>query len=90
MLPLTVALSQSNATTMAKHTQDRRGSPPAAADIKGAPGLDDLIPQGARRIKLAAMREQYSNVKTMDGRRAVVRNGYLPEREIVTAVGPVP
>ncbi len=26
----------------------------------------------------------------MDGRRAVVRNGYLPGREIVTAVGPVP
>ncbi|MEX3628974.1 MAG: IS256 family transposase, partial [Burkholderia sp.] len=77
MLPLTVTLSQSNATTMAKHTQDRRGSQPAAADIKGAPGLDDLIPQGARRIieqaieaELAAMREQYSNVKTMDGRRA--------------------
>lgn len=34
--------------------------------------------------------EQYSNVKTIHGRRAVVRNGYLPEREIVTAVGPVP
>jgi putative transposase len=36
------------------------------------------------------MLEQYSNVKTIDGRRAVVRNGCLPEREIVTAVGPVP
>ena len=63
----------------------------------GASALDDLIQQGARRIiqqaieaELAAMLEQYSNVKTMDGRRAVVRNGYLPEREIVTAVGPVP
>lgn len=29
-------------------------------------------------------------METIDGRRAVVRNGYLPEREIVTAVGPVP
>lgn len=36
------------------------------------------------------MLEHYSNVKTIDGRRAVVRNGYLPEREIVTAIGPVP
>ncbi len=36
------------------------------------------------------MLEQYSNVEVIDGRRVVVRNGYLPEREIVTAVGPVP
>ncbi|AJY38098.1 transposase, Mutator family protein (plasmid) [Burkholderia humptydooensis] len=39
---------------------------------------------------MAALLEQYSNVKTLDGRRAIVRNGYLPEREVVTAVGPVP
>nr|WP_257806728.1 IS256 family transposase [Burkholderia glumae] len=97
MLLLTVTLPQSNSTTMAKHTQDTSGSQTAEADIKGTPGLDDLIQQGARRIiqqaieaELAAMLEQYSNVKTIDGRRAVVRNGYLPEREIVTAVGPVP
>jgi transposase-like protein len=55
-----------------------------------------LIQQGARRIlqaievELAVMLQQYSNVKTIDGRRAVVRNGCLPEREIVTAVGPMP
>ena len=71
--------------------------PTAEADIKGAPGLNDLNQQGARRIiqqaieaELATMLKQYSNVKTIDGRWAVVRNGYLPEREIVTAVGPVP
>jgi hypothetical protein len=39
---------------------------------------------------LATLLEQYGNVKTLDGRRAVVRNGYLSEREIVTAIGPVP
>jgi putative transposase len=33
--------------------------------------------------------ERYDNVKTLDGRRAVIRNGYLPEREVVTAIGPV-
>ncbi|MDR8732346.1 hypothetical protein FEQ05_05140 [Burkholderia pseudomultivorans] len=82
---------------MAKHTQETSTSQTAETQIEGVPGLDDLIQQGARRIiqqaieaELAAMLEQYSNVKTMDGRRAVVRNGYLPEREIVTAVGPVP
>lgn len=35
------------------------------------------------------MLEQYANVKAIDGRRAVVRNGYLPAREIVTVAGPV-
>ncbi len=28
-------------------------------------------------------------MKTLSGRQAVVRNGYLPERDIVTAAGPV-
>ncbi|WP_408491793.1 IS256 family transposase [Paraburkholderia sediminicola] len=58
--------------------------------------LDELIQQGARQIiqqaveaELATMLEQYSNVKSIDGRRAVVRNGYLPEREVITAIGPV-
>lgn len=58
--------------------------------------LDELIQQGARQIieqaveaELATMLEQYSNVKSIDGRRAVVRNGYLPERKVVTAIGPV-
>jgi putative transposase len=59
--------------------------------------LDDLIQRGARQIiqqaieaELATLLEQYGNVKTLEGRRAVVRNGYLPERKVVTAIGPVP
>jgi transposase-like protein len=55
-----------------------------------------LIQQGARQIvqqaieaELAALLERYDNVKTLDGRRTVIRNGYLPEREVVTAIGPV-
>ncbi|WP_178391911.1 transposase, partial [Caballeronia sordidicola] len=59
-------------------------------------GLDDLIQQGARQIiqqaievELTTLLERYDNVKTLDGRRAVIRNGYLPEREVVTAIGPI-
>ncbi|SAL82885.1 transposase, mutator type [Caballeronia terrestris] len=59
-------------------------------------GLDDLIQQGARQIiqqaieaELATLLERFDNVRTLDGRRTVIRNGYLPEREIVTAIGPV-
>ncbi|OYV47760.1 MAG: IS256 family transposase, partial [Burkholderiales bacterium 21-58-4] len=60
-------------------------------------GLEDLIRRGARVViqqaveaELAQLLEQYENVKTLVGQRAVVRNGYLPEREVLTAVGPVP
>lgn len=59
-------------------------------------GLDDLIRRGARQVieqaieaELAQLLEQYENVKTLSGSRAVVRNGYLPERAVLTAVGPV-
>lgn len=59
--------------------------------------LDDIIRGGARQViqqaieaELGQLLEHYENVKTLRGQRAVVRNGYLPEREILTAVGPVP
>lgn len=59
-------------------------------------GLDDIIRRGAREViqqaieaELAQLLEQYENVTTLSGSRAVVRNGYLPSREVLTAVGPV-
>jgi putative transposase len=59
-------------------------------------GLDGLIRRGARQVieqaveaELAQLLEQYQNVKTLTGQRTVVRNGYLPERAVLTAVGPV-
>ena len=68
---------------MKKSTKETNGS---KAETVSA--LDELIQQGARQMiqqaveaELASMLEQYSNVKSIDGRRAVVRNGYLPERE---------
>lgn len=38
---------------------------------------------------LLSLLERFENVKTLHGQRAVVRNGYLPEREVLTAAGPV-
>lgn len=59
-------------------------------------GLDELVRRGARQViqqaieaELAQLLDRYANVKTLSGRQAVVRNGYLPERDIVTAAGPV-
>jgi putative transposase len=63
---------------------------------KDADPLTDLIRQGARKLieqaieaELAAYLEAFSARKLNDGRAAVVRNGYQPEREIQTGIGPV-
>ena len=56
--------------------------------------LDDLVRRGARQViqqaievELTQLLEQYENVKTLHGQRSVVRNGYLPEREVLTGAG---
>jgi putative transposase len=49
----------------------------------------DLI-EKAVEAELQALLEQYANVTDLSGRQAVVRNGYGPEREILTGLGPVP
>ena len=59
--------------------------------------LEEVLCQGARQLigkaveaELAELLGKYSNVRLLDGRRAVVRNGYLPERQVLTGAGPVP
>lgn len=58
--------------------------------------LTDLLRSGARALiqqaveaELQAFLTDYRNVTDLKGRQTVVRNGYLPEREIVTGVGNV-
>jgi transposase-like protein len=58
--------------------------------------LTALVRQGARQIiaqaveaELAEFLGQYQDLKDDQGRQAVVRNGYLPERTITTGVGEV-
>jgi transposase-like protein len=79
-------------STMKQSTQK-----PAVGLAEIGLGLDDIIRRGARQVihqaieaEFAQLLEQYDNVKTLHGTRAIVRNGYLPGREILTAVGPVP
>ena len=57
-------------------------------------GLDDLIRHGARQViqqaieaELEQLLEQYRNVRTLHGKQTLVRNGYLPERDVLTAIG---
>lgn len=58
--------------------------------------LDALVREGARKMLQAALEsevqeflEQHSFRVDEQGRRQVVRNGYLPLREIVTGAGPL-
>jgi putative transposase len=58
--------------------------------------LEQLIRRGAKQIvqgaieaELQELLAQYANVRTLSGAAAVVRNGYLPPRQILTPVGPV-
>ena len=58
--------------------------------------LTELVRGGARRMLCEALIAdvetfcaQYAGETDDQGRRAVVRNGYLPEREILTGIGPV-
>jgi transposase-like protein len=58
--------------------------------------LTELVRRGARQIiaqavetELQEFLQQYQDLKDNQGRHAVVRNGYLPPRTIVTGVGEV-
>jgi len=59
--------------------------------------LGEICRQGARRMLQAALENEVDDYlaahaarREQAGRQAVIRNGYLPEREILTGVGPVP
>ncbi|MFY9610569.1 MAG: IS256 family transposase [Blastocatellia bacterium] len=58
--------------------------------------LEELIRRGARdviqraiEVEVSELLAEYGNVRTLGGQAAVVRNGYLPAREILTPVGGV-
>ncbi len=56
--------------------------------------LQEILREGARKMLAAAIEsevasfiERYGGIKTDEGQKAVVRNGYLPERTIQTGLG---
>ena len=58
--------------------------------------LTELLRSGARKlitdaveVELQQLLSQYASLKNAQGRQQIVRNGYLPEREIQTGIGPV-
>jgi putative transposase len=58
--------------------------------------LTDVLRNGARALLAQAVEAEvadflgtHADLKTEDGRRRVVRHGHLPEREVMTGIGPV-
>jgi transposase-like protein len=65
-------------------------------EIKGTEPLHALLREGAREriakaveAELAGFLDAYADHRLKDGRRAVVRNGYLPERTVQTGISEV-
>ncbi len=60
-------------------------------------GLEEILREGARKLLQQAIEnevneclELYKEMKDETGRKTVKRNGYLPQRQIQTGLGPVP
>jgi len=82
---------------MRKSRKEAVGRPEAIENV-AVMGLaiEELIRQGARQVieqvvaaELQGFISSYAHVTTTGGQRVVVRNGYQPERDILTAAGPV-
>lgn len=76
---------------MGQDIGDATHKPVAAED-----SLTELLRAGAQKLirqaveaELSELLSQYRGQTDDHGRAAVVRNGYLPEREVVTGLGPV-
>jgi putative transposase len=66
----------------------------AKVEAKGY--LEQLLSEGARKLLQAAIENEvaeylqgHGDRRTESGERSVVRNGHLPERDLVTGVGPI-
>ena len=60
------------------------------------PYLEQLLQQGARKLLQAGIENEvvdyiqfHKDRRDENGQRLVVRNGHLPEREVVSGVGPI-
>lgn len=59
--------------------------------------LEEIIREGARKLlqtaveqEVSAYIEMFKDLKDEHGKRMVVRHGFLPERNLLTGVGPLP
>jgi putative transposase len=67
------------------------------AEVAPKSPLEQFVSEGARRLLQAAIENEvqeylkaFQRTWTAEGHAAVVRNGYLPERQLLSGVGPIP
>lgn len=91
-LIIEVGINTRKPSTMSKDKQKQGISPELGMGLT----LDELVRRGARQViqqaieaELAELLSSCTNVTMLTGKQAVVRNGYLPEREVLTAAGPI-
>ena len=77
---------------MSKNKQKQAVSPEHEMGLT----LDDLVRRGARQViqqaietELAELLANCGHIRTLQGKQAVVRNGYLPQRALLTGAGPI-
>ena len=77
--------------------KDTRGVMPGQAGNEVGSVLDEIVREGARRLLQHAIESEVADyvdghLGELDdrGRRAVVRNGWMRRREVVTGAGPLP
>ncbi len=58
--------------------------------------LEEIIREGARKVLQAAIEQEvgayidmFKDLKDKEGKRMVVRHGFLPERSVLTGIGPL-
>jgi transposase-like protein len=88
---------------MNEHSKSRNTGTSTPSPVAGSIGaaavndpLTDVLRKGATDLLAAAVRAEVAawidaraHVVDADGHRQIVRNGFMPEREIVTGIGPV-
>jgi putative transposase len=81
---------------MSDATRSREPSPQKIFESTGPLALDDIVRVGAQRMLQAAIEaevasfiETHLDRRDPTGRRRVVRNGYLPSRDVLTGAGPL-
>ena len=76
--------------------QEHTAIPFPLPQLTAADPLTEILRQGAQRLlaqaiedEIAVLLAQYADRHDAQGRQGVVRNGYLPEREVQTGIGTV-
>ena len=74
------------------NTETKTGAMPVTKGV-----LDDIVREGARKMLQAALEDEieehlarFKDRVDPQGKRQIVRNGYQPERTVLTGAGPIP